>query len=160
MDYSTSATAEQNYYLPTILVIEDDEDNRLLLKYALDMFNYKSLIAADAKRGFFLAQTYQPDIILLDIVLAKISGLKLASLLKSCQEIKHIRIIALTALAKRKEIRRIFNSGCDSYLCKPYLLDDLKLAIETQLNIARSSDKAQMFYRSNKNLKPVRINIE
>lgn len=102
------------------------------------MFNYKSLIASDAKRGLLLAQTYQSDIIILDIILAKISGFKLAFSSKSCQKIKHIRIIALTALVKRKEIKLIFHSGCDSYLCKPYLLDDLRLAIETQLNIARN----------------------
>ena len=117
----------------TILVIEDDRDNQLLLKYALNMFGYNYLMASDAKKGLFLARKYQPDLILLDIVLTKVSGLQVASRLKSDGNTQNIPLIAVTALTREQEQKLIFATGCDAYLSKPYLLDELRLAIESQL---------------------------
>lgn len=119
----------------TILVIEDDRDNQLLLKYALNMFGYNYLMASDAKTGLSLARKYQPDLILLDIVLTKVSGLQVASRLKSDGNTQDIPLIAVTALTREEEQRLIFATGCDAYLGKPYLLDELRLAIESQLPI-------------------------
>ena len=155
MDLVRDTISQQTSYLPTVLVVEDDQDNRLLLKYALDMFNYRSLITAYAKQGLSLAQIYQPDIILLDIILEHTNGFTLASVFKSCQTTKHIPIIALTSLARKKEIKLILNSGCDSYLCKPYYLDDLQYTIQLQLDIARKIKKAPIFCCLDENFNPV-----
>ena len=155
MDLVRDAISQQNTYLPTILVVEDDKDNRLLLKYALEMFNYKSLITAYARQAFVLAQTYQPDIILLDIILQHTNGLQLASLFKNCEATKHIPIIALTSLAKKQEIKLIFGSGCDDYLNKPYFLDDLQSTIQLQLDIAHKIKEAPIFCCLDENFNPI-----
>ena len=145
MGSSADAVSLDNSDVPTVLVIEDDLDNQLLLKYTLNMFEYRSIIVSDGEMGLYLAKKHQPDIILLDIVLAKTSGLKLAFLFKSEKATQNIPIIAVTALVRKQEKELIYSSGCDGYLSKPYLLDDLKSIIELQLKIAKSCK----FYRNN-----------
>lgn len=135
MDSLTNMFSQGDALIPTILVIEDDLDHLLLFKYTLNMFNYKVLTTNKAKIGLYLAKKYRPDLILLDIILKDMSGLQVASLLKSDRETKNIPLIAVTALVRNKEQNLIFSSGCDACICKPYFLEELHSLIEFHLNL-------------------------
>ncbi len=118
---------------PLILVVEDDEDNQLVLEYAIAMFGWKYIFAVDAIGTIDTAKKRQPDLILLDIVMPDISGLQTARLLKSHAQTKNIPLIAVTGLVGNEKQELIFASGFDGYLSKPYALDDLKKAVVSTL---------------------------
>ena len=80
-----------------------------------------------------MAKSQQPDLILLDIVLPHISGLQIALMLKSYRTTKNIPLVAVTGLATKQEQKRIFAVGFNDYLCKPYILEDLRQAIAVNL---------------------------
>jgi two-component system cell cycle response regulator DivK len=111
-----------------ILYIEDNEQNRRLIRKLLRMHNYEVLEAEDGLKGIAIAAREQPDLILMDINLPGIDGMEATSRLKSSPDMSHIPIIALTAAAMRGDRERIIEAGCDGYLQKPI---DPTLVIET-----------------------------
>ncbi|MEM8718009.1 MAG: response regulator [Cyanobacteria bacterium P01_G01_bin.39] len=117
----------------TILIVEDDEDNLLYLTSALGLFNYHYFAAKDAISGLSLAQTKQPDLILLDIKMPQISGIELVKTLKMDWLTRSIPVVAITALAREQEKNSILAAGFDGYLVKPFLLEDLEQAICSHL---------------------------
>ena len=118
---------------PLILAVEDDLDNQLLLRYALEMFGWRYLIAADAMAAFALAKKRSPSLILLDIVLPQISGIHIASMLKSHQQTQNIPLIAVTGLTKDRDKELILASGFNDYISKPFVLEALQQAIANNL---------------------------
>lgn len=78
-------------------------------------------------------RTYLPDLILLDIVLSEINGIEIARILKEDKLTNHIPIIAVTGLALANEREKIQQSGCDDYLCKPFLISELEAKIDSFL---------------------------
>ena len=111
---------------PTILAIEDDEDNLLYISSALNLFNYRCLTASNAMLGLSIAQRWQPDLILLDVKMPHISGIELVKILKIDWLTRKIPVVAVTALAREKEKRIILDAGFRDYLLKPYLLKELE----------------------------------
>ena len=118
---------------PLILAVEDDLDNQLLLEYALGMFGWRYLIAANATVAITLAKERQPNLILLDIVLPQISGLHIALMLKSDRQTQSIPLIAVTALTKEQDKESIFAAGFNEYVGKPFVLEQLQRAIANNL---------------------------
>lgn len=116
--------------MPTkrILYIEDNEQNRRLIRKVLNFNGYDVLEAEDGLKGIAVAAREHPDLILMDINLPGIDGMEATSRLKSSPDLSEIPIIALTAAAMRGDRERIMASGCDGYLQKP--IDSL-LVIET-----------------------------
>lgn len=122
---------------PIILVVEDNEDNLLLISHALILFQYNFVTATDIQTALSIIKYYQPDLILLDIVLAGENGLELVRHLKQNKLHKHnlnIPIIAITALAKKEDCDHLLAEGCDEYLIKPYLLQDLNNKISRYIS--------------------------
>lgn len=121
---------------PVILAADDHEDNLLLLSLAVEqLFNCLLLAAVDGQTVLTLAKTFQPDLILLDILLPDLNGLEVVRRLKQQPETSRIPIVAVTALAKIEDREKILAAGCDDYLCKPYMLEDLEAAIRQNLRI-------------------------
>ena len=111
--------------VPIILVVEDDRDNLLFISHTLIFFQYNFIVATEAKAAIDLASNYSIDLILLDLLLPDADGLELVRTLKQSNLTKDIPIIAITALAQEEDLERVLAAGCDDYLCKPYLIDDL-----------------------------------
>jgi len=120
---------------PLILVIEDDEDSLVVLTQALELFGCIVVGARDGQSGFSMALRYNPDLILLDILLPDINGQDLASQLRQLPALAATPIIAVTALAKADDRRRILLSGCNDYIAKPYILEDLEAIVQKHLAI-------------------------
>lgn len=119
-----------------ILIVDDDEDNRILILHQLtELYHCSLLTAADGKSAIALAQTHQPDLILLDIMLPDLDGIEVMQRLKQNHQQPKIPVIAVTALARPEERERILAAGCDDYITKPYDLEDLERVICKQLNL-------------------------
>jgi CheY-like chemotaxis protein len=102
-----------------ILLIEDDEDNLELVRFLLNQEGYEVLLARDGRRGLELAETEQPNLILLDMSIPEIDGWKLAGILKHSPKTHAIGIVALTGHTAPGDRKRAIDAGCDGYISKP-----------------------------------------
>jgi two-component system cell cycle response regulator DivK len=110
---------------PTVLYIEDNDDNRTLVKRILMAEDIRVLEASDGAVGYDLALTCLPDLILMDINLPEIDGYEWTARLKSVPELKGVPIVALTANVMRGDREKSMAAGCDGYIQKPVDVDRL-----------------------------------
>ena len=121
--------------VPIILVVEDEIDNLLLLSHALIYFKLNFITATESKTAFELATKYEVDLILLDLVLPDSNGFELADSLRHNELTQDLPIIAVSALVREKDRDRALEFGCNDYLSKPYLLEDLKRKISKYIDV-------------------------
>lgn len=103
-----------------ILVIEDTEDNRRILRDLLTSAGFDVIEAVDGEKGVFAATEVNPDLILLDIQLPIIDGYEAARRIKSNPATRHIPIIAVTSYALSGDEAKAREAGCDGYIAKPF----------------------------------------
>jgi two-component system, cell cycle response regulator DivK len=116
-----------------ILVIEDNPANMALATFLLQSAGHAVLSATDAEAGLTLARDQQPDLVLMDIQLPGMDGLKATALLKQDDSTRAIPVIALTALAMSGDEERIRAAGCDGYIAKPFAYREFLATIAAQL---------------------------
>jgi two-component system cell cycle response regulator DivK len=116
----------------TILYIEDNPDNMLLVQRALESRGYKLLKAVNGVDGISSAEENMIDLILLDINLPDIDGYEVAQRLRksSKPDLAYIPIIAVTANALKGDAERALEAGCDVYMSKPINIRELWARIE------------------------------
>ncbi len=117
-----------------ILYIEDEPRNMRVVRKFLAMAGYEMLEAVDGLSGVALAAREQPDLILMDINLPDINGMEATARLKAVPELRRIPVIALTANAMYGDRERFLAAGCDGYISKPILYNELIRTIERFLN--------------------------
>jgi CheY-like chemotaxis protein len=118
---------------PLILVVEDHEDSLLLMSYALELVGCGCICQKDSSSTLLVAREYQPDLILLDILLPGLSGLDVARSLKEEPLTCEIPVVAVTALTGEKEQESILKAGFVDYISKPYMLEDLEAIVHRLL---------------------------
>jgi two-component system, cell cycle response regulator DivK len=116
-----------------VLVVEDNPANMTLATFLLQSAGHSVFMATDAEAGVALAGTEQPDLILMDIQLPGMDGLRATTLLKGDAATRDIPVIALTALAMKGDEARIRAAGCDGYIAKPLSYKDFLATISAQL---------------------------
>ncbi len=109
--------------MPRILYIEDNQDNRMLVRRVLQAEGFEVLEASSASDGIRLAGEKMPDVILMDINMPGIDGLTATSNIRQIEQIKYIPIVALTANVMRGDREKALNAGCDGYIQKPIDID-------------------------------------
>jgi two-component system, cell cycle response regulator DivK len=112
---------------PLVLVVDDLEDNLDLLITVLKLYGCNILTATTGSKALALAETSQPDLILLDLILPDLNGETVISRLKQNPQTKKIPIIAMTGLAIPEDKERLLKLGCTHYLVKPYVIDELEV---------------------------------
>ena len=120
--------------IPRVLVVDDDPDNLLFIGYTLALLGIKYLVTESAKVALDLAMDKVPDLILLDMVMPETDGMKLAKTLKRNPLTNHIPIIAVTGLTLSEHRTAIAAAGCDDYISKPLLIDELEAKLIQYLN--------------------------
>jgi len=121
----------------TILYVEDNPDNRLLIRRVLVSEGYAVVEAANAKDAFDRIKEAPPSLILMDINMPDMDGYTLTAKLRSLPELNQVPIIALTANVMKGDRERSLEAGCDGYLQKPVDIDTLTSQIEKYLMIKR-----------------------
>jgi two-component system, cell cycle response regulator DivK len=106
-------------YPKRILIVEDHQLDRKLLKDLLESHGYETLQSGDGLEAIDLAVAKRPDLILMDIQLPHISGLEVTRRLRGDERSRRIPIIAVTAFAMGWHEREALDSGCDAYISKP-----------------------------------------
>jgi CheY-like chemotaxis protein len=103
----------------TVLLVEDNEDNRTVYRTILEHYGYNVVEARNGEDGIRSAREDHPDLILMDISIPIIDGWEATKLLKADEATAHIPIIALTAHALATDRAKAEEVGCDGYLAKP-----------------------------------------
>lgn len=116
-----------------ILIIEDQEDNRAILRDLLSQAGYALIEAADGEEGVELAQSERPDLILMDIQLPVIDGYEATRRIKAKPELRSIPIIAVTSYALSGDEAKARAAGCDGYVTKPFSPRDLLAKVRAYL---------------------------
>lgn len=103
-----------------ILVIEDTEDNRRILRDLLTNAGFEYIEATDGESGVSMAATHRPDLILMDIQLPVFDGYEATRRIRANPETRRIPIIAVTSYALSGDESKAIAAGCDGYVAKPF----------------------------------------
>ena len=103
-----------------ILVVEDQEDLRGILRDLLNSSGYEMLEAADGQAGVGKAKAEKPDLILMDIQMPVMDGYDASRLIKADPNLKSIPIVAVSSFAMKGDEEKARGAGCDHYVTKPY----------------------------------------
>ncbi len=107
----------------TILYVEDNPDNRLLVRRILSVHGYRLLEAEHASKAMEILQHEIPDLILMDINMPGMDGYTLTAKLRRIPSLATIPVIALTANVMKGDRERTLEAGCDGYIQKPVDVD-------------------------------------
>ena len=103
-----------------ILVIEDTEDNRRILRDLLSNAGFEVFEAVDGEKGGAAARAHRPDLILMDMQLPGIDGYEATRRIKADSDLAHVPIIAVTSYALSGDEEKTRRAGCDAYVAKPF----------------------------------------
>ncbi len=116
-----------------ILIIEDERDIVTALRLRLEANGYAVISAGDGAEGLSKARAESPALIILDIMLPKLDGYKIARMLKFDEKFSRIPIIMLTAKVQQSDIQRGKEAGADAYITKPFKAEELLAQIKQLL---------------------------
>jgi two-component system, cell cycle response regulator DivK len=119
---------------PTIMVVEDYEDTRLLLKQALEGFGYSVLEASNGQEAVDLAGREHPDLILMDLDLPILDGIAATQQIRQQADLEKVPIVAVTAYPMSYTHVKAFAKGCDEYMRKPIDISDLETVVRRYLS--------------------------
>ena len=103
-----------------ILVVEDQDDNRRILRDLLKSVDYEVVEAMTGEEGVSMAEAHLPDLILMDIQLPGLDGYEATRCIKANSDLSQIPIIVVTSYALSGDDVKAFEAGCDAYVAKPF----------------------------------------
>lgn len=130
----------------SVLVVDDVEDNRLLLKMMLERVGYRVILAGNGLEAVAVFQAQAPDIVLLDVMMPVMDGYEAAGHIKSCAEPRFVPILFVTALTDERDLAKCVEAGGDDFIVKPIsrtLLKAKLLAAERLLGVYREYVRQQ-----------------
>ena len=116
-----------------ILVVEDQEDNRRIMRDLLSSVGYEVIEAVTGEEGVAAAETHRPDLILMDIQLPGLDGYEATRQIKANPDLEHIPIIVVTSYALSGDDVKAFEAGCNDYVSKPFSPRELLAKIREYL---------------------------
>ena len=103
-----------------VLVVEDTEDNRKIIRDLLTSAGYETIEAVTGEEGVAMAAEHRPDLILMDVQLPVLDGYEATRRIKANPALRHIPIIAVTSYALSGDEEKTRAAGCDAYVAKPF----------------------------------------
>ena len=115
--------------LLTVLLVEDTEDNRFMMRRLLEMTGYRVVEALNGEEAVKLAESETPQLILMDLSLPVIDGLAATRLIRKLPQLKSTPIIAVSAHDTSDFQSEAIKAGCNSYISKPIDFSELETLI-------------------------------
>ena len=119
--------------MASILLIEDDDAQRLVASYALKKSGHRVREEGDGPQGIAAARELRPDVIVCDVMMPGMTGYEVLSALRADADLATVPVILLTAMSDRQHMRQGMTAGADDYLTKPYRPDELCEAVTAVL---------------------------
>jgi CheY-like chemotaxis protein len=138
-----SAT-EKPIQLPRVLVVEDHDDTRFMLRTVLEMFDFAVVEATDGKSAIETATLECPDLILMDLTLPEVDGLVATRTIRSKTVLADVPIIFLSGRAELTRRHEAFEAGCNDFLIKPVEIDRMIGVIRRWLRPGEKNSPPQL----------------
>ncbi|NTW01297.1 MAG: response regulator [Oscillochloris sp.] len=119
--------------MKTILVVDDNFDNRNIIAQMLQISGYRVVCATDGFHAIDMAISETPDLIMMDMAMPKLDGWSATVQLKAHPELAHVPVIAVTGHVTHDEIARAISAGCEDYLPKPIDYETMIFKVRTHL---------------------------
>ena len=124
---------ESNGAGPTVLVVEDFEDNRFMMRRLLEMSGYRVVEAVNGEQAVEVAANERPDLILMDLSLPKLDGLAATRRIRQSNGLSHVPIVAVSAHDTSDFHADALAAGCNEYVTKPIDFDQLESLLKKLL---------------------------
>ena len=128
---------------PRILIVDDNETNRDILRTRLGRLGYELMEAADGEEAIAATRQHHPDLILLDVMMPKVDGVEACRQLKADASLPFIPIILVTAKADSKDVVAGLEAGADEYLTKPVDQAALAARVKSMLRVKELTDEVR-----------------
>ena len=119
---------------PTIMIVEDYDDTRLLLKQGLELLGYSVLEACNGQEAVEIADREHPDLILMDLDLPILDGIAATQMIRQSPDIGNVPIVAVTAFPLAYSHVKAFAKGCNEYMSKPIDMSELARLVNHYLS--------------------------
>ena len=129
--------------MPTVLVVDDNQQNLELLQAYLEDVDCRTVPARDGPQALEIISDSAPDLILLDVMMPKMSGFEVCRRIKNDPKTSDIPVIMVTALNEYGDIERAIDSGTDDFLSKPVNKLELLTRVKTMLKLKHLTDKLE-----------------
>ena len=129
--------------MPLIVVMDDDAGTKMLVTQVLKKDGYEVMAADNGVEGLALILQYKPELIVSDVQMPKMDGFEVLEKVRANPELCATPVILLTSLAERAHMRQGMSSGADDYLTKPFTPQELREAVDAQLNKLVRADVAR-----------------
>ena len=116
-----------------ILVVDDDTDICDLITFKLESMGHEVVTEADGEGGLAAAHSEQPDLVILDWMMPRLTGLEVCVALRSDPDLARVPVILLTAKAQEADVHRGFSAGADDYIVKPFSPRELATRVDALL---------------------------
>jgi len=125
-----SGQMQKQYHRPKILLVEDSEDNRLMMKRLLEMSGYDVSEAVNGEQAVQKAKNLDPDLILMDLSLPRIDGLAATRIIRAMPALERVPIVVVSAHDTSDFHAEALASGCNEYVTKPIDFGQLELLLK------------------------------
>jgi two-component system, OmpR family, phosphate regulon response regulator PhoB len=129
---------------PLVLVVDDEPAQRAMLTYNLNAAGYRTTTAADGEQALEVIAEQEPDIVLLDWMLPRVSGIEVCRRIKARANARDIPIIMVSARTEEQDRIRGLETGADDYVVKPYSINELIARLKANLRRSRPASVGQV----------------
>lgn len=144
---------------PLVLVVDDEAAQRAMLSYNIEAVGYRVITAADGEEALLRVQEEAPDIVLLDWMLPRLSGIEVCRQLKVRPETRDIPVIMVSARTEEADRVRGLETGADDYVLKPYSVAELLARLKANLRRTRPAAAGQVLEVGDISLDPERHRV-
>ncbi|GBO56112.1 two-component hybrid sensor and regulator [Pseudanabaena sp. lw0831] len=127
----------------SVLVVDDEPDNFDVIETLLSAQNYQLHYAASGKNAIASLETFQPDLILLDVMMPEMNGIEVCKRIKANPEWQIVPIIMVTALSSKLDLANCLNAGADDFISKPINSVEMRARVHSMLRIKQQYDSIQ-----------------
>ncbi len=120
--------------MKTVLIADDEEGLRRLIRANVESEAYRVLEASDGNEAWDLVQRERPDVVLLDVSMPGLGGIAVAERIRDHPELRDVHVIMLSARSQDADVRAAYAAGAKRYLTKPFSPLELLTAVEEALN--------------------------
>lgn len=124
-----------------ILIADDNQQNCELLEAYLSSEDYEMIFASDGREALDQVAAHEPDLLLLDIMMPKLSGYEVCQQLKADENFVNMPVLVITALDEKNDIEKAVEAGCDDFLTKPVNQLELKTRVRSLLRVSHLTNE-------------------
>lgn len=133
--------------LPRILIVDDVEANRFVLRDIISDMGYQPILTENGMQALRMMQHMKPQLLILDIAMPQMDGYEVCERLKADVETKEIPIIFISAFDDPSDIVKAFNLGCEDYITKPFIPEVVKARVGMHLKLSEANKSIQQVNR-------------